>query len=85
MKNRPFKRIESSLLSAAVELTTRCHTCNNPASAPYRAYDNRGKVVEGCVDKFHTGRLVTPSESSFWHTRKAAFKIRKELQMGVRS
>lgn len=53
-----------------------CPTCVRPASDPYRSYDSRGKVVSGCVDDFHTGHLVTPSESSMWHNSKAAKKLR---------
>jgi hypothetical protein len=57
-----------------------CNTCGNSAFSPYRVYDEYGKVIEGCVDEIHTGHLVTPSESSFWHTRKEAIKIRRDSQ-----
>lgn len=53
-----------------------CNTCCNPAGAPYRRYDERGKVREGCVDEFHTGHLVTPSESARWHGRPEAKRVR---------
>jgi len=55
---------------------TNCNTCCNPVDQPYRVYDERGKVLQGCVDACHTGELVTPSESSFWHNRPEAKKIR---------
>jgi len=53
-----------------------CNTCGRQAWSPYRVYDERGKVLQGCVDEFHSGHLVTPSESSHWHNRKEAKKIR---------
>lgn len=55
----------------------RCNTCGRPASAPFRRYAE-GKIVAGCVDDFHTGHLVTPSASSFWHNRPEAKKIRQQ-------
>lgn len=54
----------------------RCNTCGRPASAPFRRYAE-GKIVAGCVDDFHTGHLVTPSASSFWHNRPEAKKMRQ--------
>lgn len=53
-----------------------CPTCVGRKYAPYRVYDDRGKVLQGCVDVFHTDHLVTPSESSRWHNRPAAKAIR---------
>lgn len=58
---------------------TCCRTCGRPVSSPHRVYNTYGKVVEGCVDSDHTGHLVSPSESSSWHNRKAAKEIRKRL------
>ena len=37
-----------------------CPTCTRQAGAPYRCYDARGKVTEGCVDAHHTGQRVQP-------------------------
>ena len=54
----------------------RCNTCGRPALAPFRRYAE-GKIVAGCVDDFHTGHLVTPSASSFWHNRLEAKKMRQ--------
>jgi hypothetical protein len=53
-----------------------CPICGQPAGSPYRSYDSRGKVVQGCVSEFHTGHLVTPSETAFWHSSTAAKKVR---------
>jgi hypothetical protein len=55
----------------------RCNTCGQPASAPFRHYDARGAVLYGCIDAFHTGRLVQCSESSYWHNRPEAKKLRQ--------
>lgn len=55
----------------------RCPSCTRAAAAPYRVYDARGKVVNGCIDHFHTGYLQTPSESAKWHNRPVA-KMRAE-------
>lgn len=54
-----------------------CPTCTRSPHNPYRRYDNRGKVLEGCVDACHEGKLVTPSESARWHSRKEAKDIRR--------
>lgn len=55
-----------------------CPTCCRPAAAPFRVYDARGKVLSGCVDHFHTGHLVTPSESAMWHARPEAKRLRAQ-------
>ena len=56
----------------------KCPTCFNPPSRPYRSHDKSGKIVQGCVDHFHTGHLVTASESALWHNRPAAKKLRAD-------
>jgi len=54
-----------------------CPTCSRGPSVPYRVTDKgTGKVLQGCVDHFHTGHLMTPSESAWWHYRADAKKIR---------
>lgn len=55
----------------------RCNTCGQPAGAPFRRHDPRGKVLYGCIDAFHNGHLVPCSESSFFHNQKPAQKARK--------
>lgn len=60
----------------------QCPTCGHSEGAPYRQYDSRGHVISGCVDEFHTGHLVTPSESAYWHGRPEARKIRARLKKG---
>ena len=59
-----------------------CNICCRALSDPYRQYDERGKVTEGCVDACHTHHLVVPSESAWWHDRPEARKIRKALAFG---
>jgi len=54
-----------------------CPTCGRSAGSPYRRADARGRIVQGCVDKFHTGHLTTPSESARWHGSREARSIRK--------
>lgn len=55
--------------------TPTCNICGKENSHPFRVYDLKGKVLMGCVDKFHTNELITLSESSFWHNRKKARHI----------
>ncbi len=56
----------------------RCNTCTQPAGAPFRRYAANGTVLYGCIDDFHTGHLVTPSASSYWHNRPEAKKLRQQ-------
>lgn len=67
--------------TSKIFLSTTCPICGKAPSAPVRVFDG-GKVVQGCVDHFHTGHLVTPSESSFWHNRPEAKKIRAAIKAG---
>lgn len=63
-----------------------CPICVRIASAPYRRRNAAGRIVEGCVDAFHTGRLVTQADSA-WHDRPDAREMRvttlKSLQATV--
>ena len=59
-----------------------CNICGRNASSPYRVYSAAGKILSGCVAAAHTGHIVTPSESSFWHMRKDAKDIRAQLAKG---
>lgn len=59
-----------------------CPSCSKSASSPWRVYSENGKVLQGCVDAFHTGHIVTPSESNYWHNRPEAKKIRAALEKG---
>lgn len=61
---------------------TSCNTCGNSKYAPFRSYNEEDRIVMGCVDGFHTGHLVTPSQSSSWHVRPEAKKIRAALKRG---
>lgn len=55
----------------------RCPTCGQHPDRPHRRIVN-GKIVEGCVDHSHAGRLVTPSASADWHNRPDARTIRAQ-------
>lgn len=55
-----------------------CPTCCRGPATPFRIHDNRGRVVSGCVDEFHAGHLVSPSESARWHARPEAKRIRAQ-------
>ena len=57
-----------------------CNICGKEPGAPFRSYDERGNIVSGCVSSFHGGHLVPCSNSSHWHTRKEAKKIRQALK-----
>lgn len=59
---------------------TICNLCLKDIFAPYRVYNERGCVIQGCVGEGHTGHLVTPSEPSRWHYRSEAKKIRANLR-----
>lgn len=56
--------------------TATCPTCCRSIGNPFRVYDRDGSVISGCIDDAHTGQLVTPSESAFWHNRPIAKKLR---------
>ncbi len=58
-------------------MSETCNICGGTKSHPYRVYDEKGKVIIGCVDIFHEGEIISPSESLFWHNRSEAKKIRK--------
>lgn len=53
-----------------------CPTCTRAAGSPFRVFNARGKVTAGCIDHFHTGHIVTPSESAAWHSRPIAKTMR---------
>lgn len=54
-----------------------CPICNRSADRPYRRFDLRGKVTEGCVARFHD-RANLIGESARWHSvqRRALGKAR---------
>lgn len=73
-------------IASQVEMKlARCLTCGKPVSNPYRVFDERGKVLAGCVDSAHDGQLVVPSESASWHNRTEAKRIRKSLARFTRT
>ena len=61
-----------------------CRTCGKPYGAPFRVYDASGKVKLGCIDECHTGHLVTPSESNWWHNRPTAKLHRAQVKRHLR-
>lgn len=67
-------------MKTKVYFSKTCPTCGKGPHSPFRVFDARGKVISGCIDEFHTGHLVTPSESASWHGRTAAKKLRAEMK-----
>lgn len=61
-----------------------CSTCGRAPGSPFRVYDVHGKVISGCVDDFHTGHLITPSESARWHNRPVSKQIRRTGELSQR-
>jgi hypothetical protein len=57
-----------------------CYICGRVPSNPWRVYDERGKVRFGCVGHAHTGQLVTPSESAWFHNTADAKRIRRMIE-----
>lgn len=53
-----------------------CPTCGRAAESPYRGIV-LGTIAEGCVDAHHHGRTCS-GESTEWHTRPEAARIRRE-------
>jgi len=59
---------------AEIPLPSSCSTCGRSPGSPYRRVV-AGKIVEGCVDEFHTGHLHGASLE--WHTSRDARAIRR--------
>lgn len=71
----------AALASLGAAPHSKCPTCGGADGAPFRVYGGsaeRHRVISGCVDSFHHGHLVTPSESAMWHYRPGAEAIRRE-------
>lgn len=68
------------MANSKVILSDTCPVCCQKASAPFRVYDERGNVVHGCVDEFHTDHLVRISASNHWHHRPESKKLRAGLK-----
>ncbi len=64
-----------------VYYSSTCPTCCKPSDRPYRSHNSEGKIVQGCVDEFHTDRLIGISASSSWHNSKEAKEIRKSMKI----
>ena len=57
-----------------------CNICGKAKGNPYRAYDQMGNIVQGCVSSYHDNALVPLSNTSDWHNRKEAKAISKSLK-----
>jgi len=67
---------QRALTELGTEMTDTCPTCTRPANSPYRRYDARGNVIEGCIDAIHsTAHLI--GESARWHNREDAKDLRR--------
>lgn len=55
----------------------KCNTCGRSVFSPYRRHVN-GKIIEGCIDASHEGKLY--GESLRWHNRKEAKDFRARLK-----
>ena len=76
-----WKSRKRLLVRNEVNMLETCNICGRMKSHPLRVYDSKGKVIEGCVDKFHEGEIISPSESALWHYRKRSQKIRLLLKI----
>lgn len=57
---------------------TKCPICGKSVETPYRRVVS-GVIIEGCISKFHNAAFeCVVSNSSDWHNRKEAKKLRKE-------
>lgn len=54
-----------------------CNTCGKPVSAPYRVFDTKGAVIQGCVDSCHTEHLLSCTASLRWALRTEAKEIQR--------
>lgn len=74
--------LAATIRAAEVERAARveplCKTCCRPFYSPFRRYDKRGKVTEGCIDACHGTHLIRPSESARWHDSKLAKDLRRK-------
>jgi len=80
-----IQRVRESVADRLPSLVTNpdtptCSTCGRPVGAPYRRYGPSGRVLEGCVDAFHSGNLLRDSKSAKFHARQEARAIRGETE-----
>lgn len=71
--------------AAACTTPATCNLCGRPVAAPFRVYDERGKVTHGCIDAAHNGQLVTGTESARWHARPVAKQMRAKTAAHLRT
>ena len=55
----------------------RCLTCFRDPADPFRSRDETGRILNGCVDAAHDGRLTPISSDATWHYTKDAKAIRR--------
>jgi hypothetical protein len=58
----------------------RCPTCLRPVNNPYRRIVD-GRIVEGCIDDTHTGRIPAASNTGAWHNRPVAKAHRRAVKV----
>lgn len=73
-----------ALASLGAEPRTKCPTCGRAAGSPFRIYNDRGKVVHGCIDAFHSGHLML-GESRCWHNRPEAKALRRTVLVSLKA
>lgn len=62
----------------------RCPTCCRAPESPFRVFSG-SKVVNGCIDPIHTGRLPEISESNRWHLSAFAKRWRSQMLISLKS
>jgi hypothetical protein len=56
----------------------RCPTCDNPPEGPHYTKDDRGNLVEGCIDSAHHERAGHVGGYPRWYNRPEARQMRKQ-------
>ncbi len=77
-QDRRVSKQINDLRRAAGHPMTECPTCGRSADNPYRRY-HRDKLIQGCVDAYHTDALPKPSISNSWHESHSACLIREAV------
>jgi hypothetical protein len=68
-------------MKTVVFFAATCPLCGRAPNSPgMQARNERGRMVQGCVDEFHTGHVF--GEAARWHNRPEAKKLRATLKTG---
>ena len=60
-----------------------CNLCGGAAGSPgMKAYDARGRMIQGCVGEIHGEALTPATEYARWWSRPEANKLRAALRKG---